>query len=176
MKVENPSYKEWQAMTNIAALERIQTAMRYGRKVENALGLPALMSMTFGQVKAAQMLRPSWAWDAYFDWLRSVGVDEPENVGVFELQRTALWLGAELDAIDLAESKLFTTPTNDEVAADASGVLALGAFVQFSDLADGDVLKIPLIEKAPYATCFAELKKRHEMAQYQKRLNKIRTP
>jgi hypothetical protein len=147
--------------------------MRYGKKAENALCLPPLFDMAFGQVKAAQMLRPLWEWAPYFEWLRAAGVAKPEAVGVFELQRTALWLGEELERIDAAEAKLSGHPTNEEKAADASSILALGAFVQFSELADGNVLRIPEIERAPYATCFAELKKRHEMAQYQKRLTKI---
>ena len=179
MKVENPTFEEWVSLTDRAALGRISLVLQYAheaRTAENCFGLPELFDMTFGQVKAAQALRPGWGWPEYLAWLESAGVKNPKHKKVFELQRTALWLGEQLLAIDGMESKLSSPATSLEKAADLKPLEPFGVYGQYSELAGGDVTKMQAIEATPYSICFSELKYRHEIALYRRRYDALNRP
>lgn len=174
IEIPNPTFAELDTLGE-ADTELVAYALEHAKELadaRNVLNLAPLTEQTFGAVKDLQA--SGLGWLDLLEWLRThAGITHPEAVKVFDLRWQANWLAEQLAGIARAEASLSHARSSLEHAANPTELDKLGTYIQFSELAGGDVWKIEYIRNTRYALCFAELKYRHERASYQSRLQQL---
>jgi hypothetical protein len=141
-----------------------------------------LKHLTFGTVKDIQELYNSSGfimWNDYFKELEKLTgskQDELSKIPLFDLHRFRLYLYDQIDFInDLESTKLSHKPDADEQIAGIEEFGKYKSFVQFDNLAGGDILKYNKIREEPYMICFTKMLLDAERNEFQERLNKLKT-
>ena len=179
MEILNYTYNEYINLKDPDEIDRVIFVLRYASDVntsEDVYKVGPFTEQPFGWVKDVQhaYAQDGLSWVPFLElFAQATGNQQPANLPLFDLRREMLYFGEQIKGINAAEASLAGAASSDEIMADPSGINKLGAFVQFSELAGGDVTKIAAVQATKYGLCFAELKLRHETSLYQKRLNKI---
>jgi len=153
--------------------------LRYGKiEAEDVFMIGSFLEQTFGFVKDMQFYcSQGLTWEDFFSSISTV-IDKTEkelsNISLFTLQKVRLYCIEEITKINEIESNfLGHTPTVEEEQADISRFSSYGAFIQFDQLAGGDILKFKRIEKLKYNFCFTKLKLEADRSNYQQDYNNI---
>lgn len=178
MYIVNYTYNEFLELADAEQVELTILAVRYVEefnKPADVLNIGPFVNLSFGFVKDVQHAFNSDEMDfaKFIELLKQAGIENVGELPIFDLRREMLYFAKQIELINTAERSLVGSPTFEEMAADATAISKMGAFVQFSELAGGDVSKIESVKAAQYGICFAELKLRHERSEYSKRLTKI---
>jgi hypothetical protein len=137
-----------------------------------------IFDLPFGFVKDMQdyLNFTGLTWEDYISEIskfKHINKRQIVKYSLFELQASRLWLREQIIKINELESEIGHEPTSEEQAAGLEIFAKYRAFLQFDNLAGGDITKIEAIRALPYSTCFAKMKLDADRKEYELKLNEI---
>jgi hypothetical protein len=180
MKLANISFLEYY---NLKDRDDYNFALKYAEiKERDLLNIGLFTSLSFGFVKDVQTefnTNGFIPWNEFFQFIHDLTGIHKNKLAIkklFDLHAFRLYFYKQVEYInELEKNNLGHTSDPDEMAAGIEDFGKYGAFIQFDNLAKGDVLKYDQVRQIEYNVCFTKLLLDAERLEFQERLNKIKS-
>lgn len=158
--------------------------LTYSRKFNlpiDTINIGDLKEKPFGIIKDIQYdLAYGMSLDNLINYVVSLSgknKNEVMQMGVIQFWQLKSYIIDEITTIsELENNGLNRELEMDEEKAGIDRFSKYGAYLQFRDLANNDILKIDEVKKKKWIDCFLELRLRKEIADYEKELTRIKYP
>lgn len=178
-QVENISFVKYVSLKDRAQYDYY---LRYGNlKSEDLFKLGDFMDQDFGFVKDMQehLTHSGLSWQIFIEEMAKKSKKTKKhiaNMPLFNLEQARLFIKEEIKKIIRLESEnLGHQASNEEQQAGIEKFSKYRAFLQFDNLANGDITRHSEVRKQKYSLCFAKLMLDADRAEFEKELHKIRS-
>ena len=179
MKVPNIKFVEY---INLKDKKDYNYYLRYGNfKGKDLFKLGDFLNLNFGFVKDMQEMYngEGLTWENFIEAISKRTKTSKKDISLiplFDLHCARLFVRDELEKINLIENKTLShNSSTEEAQAGINEFAKYKSFLQFDQLAGGNVLNIDKIKQLPYNQCFVKMSLEADRAKFESKLNNIRT-